>query len=560
MVRKLTTLSLLLGIALCSAACRSSDPEPFVVLIGLDGASEEVIDDLRSEGRLPNFDRLIRSGTYGRLQSYASRKIMSNSLQRGYFSPIVWSTIATGKIPERHGVRDFVLPIPGTSSVWMGSEHDPVRSELRFPEIQGEGSFTLHLRIRSHAYNGPQDVQILLNNQPLEILRVPAKWEEFQIPLSDLLRPAKNRLVFISSKQSVPADRGKSDDRRRLACELAFFRIVDARGQEVFFFDPVFERFALDRGFYKPRGNLTEVQSVHLRAQPIWSLLGALGHPVGILGYWGTWPANEVNGFLVSSRMGIRSKRTTNLSRLTWPEELRDELLPLDPTREEMEPIVRRLHLADCDPPTLEQHTVVQKIVVQDEFYHRIALRQIPKMDRGFFTIYVRAIDVSCHTFLHWRHGGEMDEGCPESARGIVDEVYVLIDERIGEILDILPPHAKVVLVSDHGMTPIDTAGYHAPFGIFIARGPGIRSGATLHGGSVLDIAPTLLQMFEAPIPFDMDGKLLHQVFESSWLSEHAPRYVELDTSLEPVKEDEEMLTEGRDEILDQLRALGYIQ
>ncbi len=153
-----------------------------------------------------------------------------------------------------------------------------------------------------------------------------------------------------------------------------------------------------------------------------------------------------------------------------------------------------------------------------------------------------------------------MDEGCPESARDIVDEVYALVDERIGEILDILPPHAKVVIVSDHGMTPIDTAGYHAPFGIFIARGPGIRSGATLHGGSVLDIAPTLLQMFEAPIPFDMDGKLLHQVFESRWLSEHPPRYVELDTSLEPVKEDGEMLIEGRDEILDQLRALGYIQ
>ena len=403
-------------------------------------------------------------------------------------------------------------------------------------------------------------MQILLNNQPLEILRVPAEWEEFQIPLSDLLRPVKNRLVFISSKQSVPADRGKSDDRRRLACELAFFRIVDARGKEVFFFDPVFERFSLDRGFYKPRGNLTEVQSVHLRAQPIWSLLGALGHPVGILGYWGTWPANEVNGFLVSSRMGIRSKRTTNLNRLTWPEELRDELVPLDPTREEMEPIVRRLHLADCDPPTLERYTVAQKIVAQDEFYHRITLRQLPTMDRGFFTIYFRSIDVTCHAFLHWRHGAEMDEGCPESARGIVDEVYALVDERIGEILDILPPHTKVVIVSDHGMTPIDTAGYHAPFGIFIARGPGIRSGTTLHGGSVLDIAPTLLQMFEAPIPFDMDGKLLHQVFESRWLSEHPPRYVELDTSLEPVKEDWEMLIEGRDEILDQLRALGYIQ
>ena len=141
MVRKLGLHSLLLGLILCFAACRNTDPEPFVVLIGLDGASEEIIDDLRSEGRLPNFDRLIRSGTYGRLQSYATRKIMSDSLQRGYFSPIVWSTIATGKIPEKHGIRDFVLPIPGTSTVWMGSDNDPVHSELRFPEVHGEGPF-----------------------------------------------------------------------------------------------------------------------------------------------------------------------------------------------------------------------------------------------------------------------------------------------------------------------------------------------------------------------------------------------------------------------------------
>ena len=63
--------------------------------------------------------------------------------------------------------------------------------------------------------------------------------------------------------------------------------------------------------------------------------------------------------------------------------------------------------------------------------------------------------------------------------------------------------------------------------------------------------------MFGAPIPLDMDGKLLPQIFEASWLEAHPPRYADTDTSL---SSDEEAITEGREEILEQLKALGYIQ
>ena len=63
--------------------------------------------------------------------------------------------------------------------------------------------------------------------------------------------------------------------------------------------------------------------------------------------------------------------------------------------------------------------------------------------------------------------------------------------------------------------------------------------------------------MFGVPIPLDMDGKLLPQIFEASWLETHPPRYADIDTSLSI---DEEAITEGREEMPEQLKALGYIQ
>ncbi len=550
----------LLGVALLfltsCVACQKEASKPFVVVFCLDGATPEVIDQLRSENKLPTFERLIRSGTYGRLLSYGAKKLMEDNPRRGYYSPVVWSTIATGKIPERHGIRDFILPIRGTSAVWMGSEEDPGRAELALPEFTGPGPHTLHVRLHSYPANGEQAVQLLLNDQSLDTLRVPKEWKNFIVRLPDeALRNGTNRLTFVFSRQTRPSDLGESKDQRRLACRLAHVNIIDAQGETVVSFDPVYERFSLIRGFYKPWGNMTEVQSVHLRAQPIWSLLGRMGHPVGVIGYWGTWPAYEVNGFLVTSRMGIAEKRQS--PRLTWPSSLAEELAPMAPRAPDLADAFDRLHVSECEPPIIDKRSVLKKILLQDEFYFRISKKLLPTMSNGLFSVYFRAIDVGSHISLHWRHGADIPEGCSESIRGIVDEIYIQLDRYLGELLELLPENATVVVISDHGMRPLDNAGYHAPHGILLARGEGIRRDASIYGASVLDIAPTLFHLFSTPIPFDMDGKVLPQLFDHGWLSSHPPRYVEMDTSRST---EEKALTEGRDEILEELRALGYIQ
>ncbi len=49
----------------------------------------------------------------------------------------------------------------------------------------------------------------------------------------------------------------------------------------------------------------------------------------------------------------------------------------------------------------------------------------------------------------------------------------------------------------------------HAEEGLFILAGPGVPAGQQWHGGQLMDIAPTLLQLFGMDIPEDMQGKCM---------------------------------------------------
>jgi len=59
-----------------------------------------------------------------------------------------------------------------------------------------------------------------------------------------------------------------------------------------------------------------------------------------------------------------------------------------------------------------------------------------------------------------------------------------------------------------------DYSGTHRPEGILIVRGPEIRKDHRLGQAEIIDIVPTLLHILEIPIPDDMDGRVLKDLFE----------------------------------------------
>lgn len=106
-------LLFLISIAL-AAGCSSPDR---VFLVGLDGADPGVIDRLMSEGKLPHFAALRQRGAYGRLESAPP-----------LLSPILWTTIATGKNADEHRIAHFVAYDDATG------QRLPVTSRMRQAE------------------------------------------------------------------------------------------------------------------------------------------------------------------------------------------------------------------------------------------------------------------------------------------------------------------------------------------------------------------------------------------------------------------------------------------
>jgi predicted AlkP superfamily phosphohydrolase/phosphomutase len=70
--------------------------------------------------------------------------------------------------------------------------------------------------------------------------------------------------------------------------------------------------------------------------------------------------------------------------------------------------------------------------------------------------------------------------------------------------------------------------GFHDLNGIFLAYGPGINKGTEIKNAKIYDIAPTILHIFGLPIPKDMDGNVLNEIFEYNHeLSKREPLYVD---------------------------------
>lgn len=72
-----------------------------LLLIGLDGADWQIAGPLIEAGRLPNLARLRDTGAWGDLRS-----------TQPMLSPLLWTSIATGKSPDQHGIIDFLVRDP----------------------------------------------------------------------------------------------------------------------------------------------------------------------------------------------------------------------------------------------------------------------------------------------------------------------------------------------------------------------------------------------------------------------------------------------------------------
>lgn len=76
-----------------------------VLLIGWDGADWKLIRPLLAAGELPNLARLVEGGVVGNLATLDP-----------ILAPLLWTSMATGKRPPKHGILDFIEPSPRSAA------------------------------------------------------------------------------------------------------------------------------------------------------------------------------------------------------------------------------------------------------------------------------------------------------------------------------------------------------------------------------------------------------------------------------------------------------------
>lgn len=76
-----------------------------------------------------------------------------------------------------------------------------------------------------------------------------------------------------------------------------------------------------------------------------------------------------------------------------------------------------------------------------------------------------------------------------------------------------------VRILSREELAALKTSGTHRMEGILVACGPGVRAGVHVQGASLQDLAPTILHLLGEPVPAHLDGRVLTELLDPSWLA-----------------------------------------
>ncbi|MEW6368823.1 MAG: alkaline phosphatase family protein [Acidobacteriota bacterium] len=367
-------------------------------------------------------------------------------------------------------------------------------------------------------------------------------------------------------------------------------------------------------GFYsreaggKRKGAL--IGSSDRKTLALWNIASAFDLRVGVAGWWATWPAEQVNGWMISDR--ITRERWNEWAggpkqdHAVYPEELTRGLqrFIVDPASPPMETVERILPLTATErseflsatKPVFGHWLSVFKFAFCSQLSNeRMTFHLLSKAQPYFAAVFLVANDPVSHTFWHFYEPAAFPSADTEKSSRlgrVVPNFYEHNDAYLGEIRRLVGNDTVVMIVSDHGFEATGTlpadrppaphffdgpeaeaaamngvvavgqSGKHHRDGVLIVSGGPIRRGVEVNA-NIYDIAPTVLALLGLPVPEDMQGRVLTEIIEPGFLAERPVTKIStyeglIERRAERLDARGEAAADKEKEEL--LRSLGYIQ
>ena len=320
-------------------------------------------------------------------------------------------------------------------------------------------------------------------------------------------------------------------------------------------------------------------RSTDRRVHTLWTVASAAGLRSAVIGWWATYPAEAINGVVISER--ALKVRDEDVRALGGGHHLAADQARLVSPAGTLDIVSDLLFAApDVSPDPDDASRVVPRMQAEDAAVVRsLARLRAREGPYDLEMILLRGVDPVSHYF--WRFHEPDAAVYSDAERPGRDELaavgdpveahYRFVDKLLGELSLNAAPDRVVIVVSDHGFEAGrqsfrggSLSGTHegeaAIDGIFIVTGGPARSGVRLEHASILDVAPTVLQLLGLPVAEDLEGRVLAEAVDPAWTASHPLRHV---ASYGAVAHAPTAATgvPGVDERLRrELRALGYVQ
>lgn len=224
----------------------------------------------------------------------------------------------------------------------------------------------------------------------------------------------------------------------------------------------ILERAVLAEGSNEP----IPINSALRRRKALWNQFSDLGRQVGFVNWFITWPAESVNGFMVTDRARFESPLTV------YPEMvgrgksryLPDESdLTLDGsefarTVKHLETLLKDESYPARDPQEQVEFaslaTRVREVYFNDCFFRNFGLDLFQRSQPDLFALYFHGTDAISHAFYKFRFPEENFDVSPAQVDAIGDSIaaiYEFHDRTLGQLIQLADPETTWVVLSDHG-------------------------------------------------------------------------------------------------------------